>query len=186
MQDRAREHFEEAVQKLHDGLSRKGTVKKYGKIMERIGRLREKYPRAAQHYHIDVDQDPTSGNAIALHWRRVEKSQSQATHPGVYALRTNLTDWDETTLWQTYTLLTDLEAVFRSLKTELGLHLRDPLIIGAFSATFTTFMNFLFTDLTASRKSFSLEPSYRYSARNRPIKIDIHDINEFPFRRSCR
>ena len=121
MQDRAREHFEEAVQKLHDGLSRKGTVKKYGKIMERIGRLREKYPRAAQHYHIDVDQDPTSGNAIALHWRRVEKSQSQATHPGVYALRTNLTDWDETTLWQTYTLLTDLEAVFRSLKTELGL-----------------------------------------------------------------
>jgi len=121
MQDRAREHFEQALQKLHDGLSRKGTTKKYGKIMERIGRLREKYSRAAQHYHIDVDQDSDSENATAIRWRRQEKPRSQATHPGVYTLRTDLTDWDEATLWRTYTLLTDLEAVFRSLKTELGL-----------------------------------------------------------------
>ncbi len=42
-------------------------------------------------------------------------------YPGVYCLRTNQTDWDETTLWKTYTMLTDLEAVFRSLKSELGL-----------------------------------------------------------------
>jgi len=89
--------------------------------MERIGRLREKYPRAAQHYHIDVDQDSDSGNATAIRWRRQEKGHSQATHPGVYALRTDLSDWDEATLWRTYTLLTDLEAVFLSLKIELGL-----------------------------------------------------------------
>ena len=43
------------------------------------------------------------------------------THPGVYCLRSNETDWDETTLWRTYFMLTDLEAVFRSLKSELGL-----------------------------------------------------------------
>lgn len=121
MQDHAGERFEEAINKLHEGLSRKGTVKKYGKVMERLGRLKQKYSRAAQHYQIDVDQDTDSGNATAIHWRRQEKASSQATHPGVYALRTNLTDWDEATLWRTYTLLTDLEAVFRSLKTELGL-----------------------------------------------------------------
>jgi transposase len=121
MQDRARERFEQALQKLHDGLSRKGTTKKYGKIMERIGRLREKYSRAAQHYHINVDHDPDSDNATAIRWQRREKPQSQATDPGIYALRTDLIDWDEATLWNTYTLLTDLEAVFRSLKSELGL-----------------------------------------------------------------
>ena len=38
-----------------------------------------------------------------------------ATHPGVYCLRTNIADWDEAALWRTYTTLTDLEAVFRSL-----------------------------------------------------------------------
>ena len=43
------------------------------------------------------------------------------THPGVYCLRSSETDWDEDTLWRTYTTLTDVEAVFRSLKSELGL-----------------------------------------------------------------
>ncbi len=44
-----------------------------------------------------------------------------ATHPGVYCLRSSETDWDEDALWRTYTTLTDVEAVFRSLKSELGL-----------------------------------------------------------------
>ena len=45
---------------------------------------------------------------------------SMMTHPGVYCLRSSETDWDEATLWRTYFTLTDLEAVFRSLKSELG------------------------------------------------------------------
>ena len=52
-----------------------------------------------------------------------------ATHPGVYCLCTNVADWDDAALWRTYTTLTDLEAVFRSLKSELGLrpiHHRKP------------------------------------------------------------
>ena len=43
------------------------------------------------------------------------------THPGVYCLRSNETGWNEATLWRTYFTLTDLGAVFRSLKSELGL-----------------------------------------------------------------
>ncbi|MBU4295707.1 MAG: hypothetical protein KJ862_07450 [Proteobacteria bacterium] len=46
---------------------------------------------------------------------------TQLTHPGVYCLRTNEMNWDEASLWKTYIMLTDLEAVFRSLKSELGL-----------------------------------------------------------------
>ena len=52
-------------------------------------------------------------------WSRIVPTED--TLPGVYCLRTNQTDWDEATLWQTYTMLTDLEAVFRSLKSEFGL-----------------------------------------------------------------
>lgn len=44
-----------------------------------------------------------------------------ATHPGVYCLRTNELNWDEQKLWHTYSMLTDIESVFRSLKSELGL-----------------------------------------------------------------
>ena len=44
-----------------------------------------------------------------------------ATHPGVCCRRTNLEGWDTRQPWTTYVQLTDLEAVFRSLKSELGL-----------------------------------------------------------------
>ena len=44
-----------------------------------------------------------------------------ATASGVYCLRSNELGWDEEKLWRTYTMLTDLESVFRSLKSELGL-----------------------------------------------------------------
>jgi hypothetical protein len=37
------------------------------------------------------------------------------------ALRSNETEWDAERFWRTYIMLTDLEAVFRSLKSELGL-----------------------------------------------------------------
>ena len=49
--------------------------------------------------------------------------ESKRTEKGVrqYTILTSQADWDEATLWKTYTMLTDLEAVFRSLKTELGL-----------------------------------------------------------------
>jgi transposase len=39
----------------------------------------------------------------------------------VAPLRTNEVHWNEQTLWRTYIMLTDLEAVFRALKSELGL-----------------------------------------------------------------
>jgi transposase len=111
--------FEAALEKLAAGLRKKGSVKRYEKVLERLGRLREKYSRAAQYYEVSVEQDASSGKATAIHWQRT--TPIAETLPGVYCLRTNEQDWDEVTLWRTYTMLTDLEAVFRCLKSELGL-----------------------------------------------------------------
>jgi len=113
------QRFENALHKLDDGLHKPRTVKRYDKVLQRLGRLKQQYARVAQHYTIDVEHDPDTQLATALQWSR--STSVEATHPGVYCLRTNQTDWDETTLWHTYTMLTDLEAVFRSLKSELGL-----------------------------------------------------------------
>jgi transposase len=111
--------FESALEKLAAGLHKKGTVKRYDKVMERIGRLKQRYARAARYYDITVEQDPNTGKAGAIHWQRNQTIDD--TLPGVYCLRTNQEEWNEATLWHTYTMLTDLEAVFRSLKSELGL-----------------------------------------------------------------
>ena len=113
--------FEEAMQNLSDGLTVPKRLKKYDKVVEKIGRLKEKFSKAAKLYTISVEQDKKSGNACKIIWQLKPAQDTTDTYPGVYCLRTNQSDWDETTLWKTYTMLTDLEAVFRSLKSELGL-----------------------------------------------------------------
>ncbi len=113
--------FEGELQKLNNGLPKKRHLKKYDKVMVKIGRLRQKYSRVSKQYTISVEKDNTSGNATKITWQQKPAPNTTDTYPGVYCLRTSQTDWDESTLWKTYTMLTDLEAVFRSLKSEFGL-----------------------------------------------------------------
>ncbi len=113
--------LEEALDKLNVGLDKKGTIKNYAKILERIGRLREKNSRVAQDYRIEVIADDEKNNAIRIEWKREPKSEQKDQHCGVYCLRTNIPDWSEEHLWTTYIMLTEIEATFRSLKTDLGL-----------------------------------------------------------------
>ena len=113
--------FETALTQLHDRLSRPRAHKRLPQVWQRIGRLKAKHPRVAPHYRITVTPDETGEKAAAVTWSRQLQDGSMATHPGVYCLRSSETDWDEDTLWRTYTTLTDVEAVFRALKSELGL-----------------------------------------------------------------
>ena len=113
--------FEQELDHLADGLNQPHRLKSAKKVCEKIGRLRQKYARAAKHYEITTEHDEAGKNAIALHYRRIAGEQEHDTHPGVYCLRSSHRDWDEARLWQTYTMLTELEAVFRSLKSELGM-----------------------------------------------------------------
>ena len=119
--DRFSRRFEQGLTRLSEGLKRPRTHKAIGKVRERIGRLKEQSRGVAQHYTIEVLTDESGEKATGLTWKRQPRPGSMATHPGVYCLRSNQTDWDEESLWRTYTLLTDVEAVFRSLKSELGL-----------------------------------------------------------------
>ncbi len=121
IQNRFVTRFEQALDKLEAGLSKKGCVKKYDKVLESLGRLKQKYSRAARQYRITVKKDKKTGNAVRILRKRKELPDSKDSYPGVYCLRTNQDRWDESTLWHTYTMLTDLESVFRSLKSELGL-----------------------------------------------------------------
>ena len=119
--DRITSRLEEALQKLADGLQKKRFLKKYDKVMVKIGSLRQKYSRASKQYTISVEKDDISGNATKITWQQEAVENTTDSYPGVYCLRTSHAEWDESLLWNTYTMLTDLEAVFRSLKSELGL-----------------------------------------------------------------
>jgi transposase len=115
------QRFEAELQAMHEGLSRPRTTKKIDTLWERIGRLKERSHGAGQHYHIEIVADAGGQKAQAIRWERRPVAGTMDTHPGVYCLRTNELGWDGEQLWRTYIMLTDLEAVFRSFKSELGL-----------------------------------------------------------------
>ena len=115
------QRFEAALDKIAAGLSRPRTTKRIDKLWERIGRLKEKSHGVGQYYDIELIPDAKGEKAVALRYTRQPTPGSTMTHPGVYCLRSSETDWNEETLWRSYITLTDLEAVFRSLKSELGL-----------------------------------------------------------------
>ena len=106
---------------LSEGLSKPRTHKRIDQVWQRIGRLKQSSRGVAQHYDVTLDTDETGQRATAVRFTRQPLTGSLPTHPGEYCLRSNHTEWDEATLWRTYFTLTDIEAVFRSLKSELGL-----------------------------------------------------------------
>jgi transposase len=118
---RFRKDFEEELTKISEGLSKPRTTKKRDPLNQRIGRLKEKCKRVSAHYQIEMKVDEATDQVTQLSWHYQPKPASKESEPGVYQLRTTLSDWSDESLWRTYTMLTDLEAVFRSLKSELGL-----------------------------------------------------------------
>jgi len=121
MDDAKSNAFIAALQKIVDTLAKPGIGKSVAKVMEKIGRAKQRYARAAQHYLVNVVADENGVNVAAITWEKHTKEGSAAMFPGVYCLRTTLIDLDDATLWRTYSMLTQLESVFRSLKTDLGL-----------------------------------------------------------------
>jgi transposase len=113
--------FEAGLTKLATGLTSSRGEKRADRIQARIGRLKASSRGAGQHYTVTLETDPSGTTATALRWEKTPVPGTMLTDPGVYCLRSNELSWDAETLWRTYMMLTDLEAVFRSLKSELGL-----------------------------------------------------------------
>jgi len=112
--------YEDELNKLSLGLHKKKGTKKYEKVMERLGRLKEKFSRVNPLYDINVTPDEQNKYTLAITWTRNENKAS-TKQAGIYCLRTNQKQLDANTLWDIYTTLTDLESAFRSLKSELGM-----------------------------------------------------------------
>ena len=113
--------LEAALAKLQATLTKPRGTQDVATIMQRLGRAKQRFARAAQHFEITVTTDLDGKRVTAITWDKRIKPGSAAAHPGVYCLRTTLVDQDNATLWRTYIMLTELESVFRSLKTDLGL-----------------------------------------------------------------
>ena len=66
-----------------------------------------------------AQRQPT--RAAGLTWERTTAHATGDAQAGTYVLRTSHTDWDLERTVRTYWQLTEVEATFRSLKSEMGL-----------------------------------------------------------------
>ena len=113
------QRYEQGLENIRASLSKKGGIKKYAKVWERIGRLKERYPAANTHYQIEIIPDKNQDKAVDIKWEYNPRKPKSCE--GVYFLRTSLQQEDEATLWRIYNTLTEVEATFRVLKTDLSL-----------------------------------------------------------------
>lgn len=114
--------FEQELQKIHTALHSKGGVKQTGKVHQRIGRAKEKYPSVQHYYDITVESDAKTGLAKEITWEKDEKKQQHKNESlGIYFLRTNLNIEEEYVVWNIYNTIREIENAFRTLKTDLDL-----------------------------------------------------------------
>lgn len=115
MVDKIEEHFEQGLKEIKFALNKKGGIKKTEKVHQRIGRLREKYKSVHSQYNIDIKED--KGIVLELNWA---KTKEKKEYSGIYFIRTSLSDSEEN-LFKIYNTLTEVEASFRVIKTDLAL-----------------------------------------------------------------
>ncbi len=92
-----------------------GRLKKRDKILERVGRLKERFPKARPFVTITVSESPCQ-----LQWIwDVPKFKAALARDGVSLMSTNHDGWTPTEFWETYMQLTTVENAFRVFKSHL-------------------------------------------------------------------
>ena len=128
MRTRVEDLFLERMEYFCAGLNKKRGTKKYQKVVEMIGRLKEKYPAAAKLYNVEVipekdkdSSDPTI-KAISITWEKKEdKHIEKQRAEGSYVLRTDRTDLPDEKIWDIYIMLGNIEYSWLTMKSYLGL-----------------------------------------------------------------
>jgi transposase len=117
IRNRFEKRFEEELAKTQATLGKKYGTKRYEKVVEKVGRLKERFKRVARRYEIEIARDEKTDLATKVVWQRRE----QDDRSGFYCLRSNRLDFKEQALFDIFSMLTDIEEAFRSMKSELGL-----------------------------------------------------------------
>jgi transposase len=117
IKNKFQQRFEAELLKARNALHLRNGTKRYDKVVERIGRLKERFKLVSHRYDVSIEKDAETDRAKNIIWSRKKKEKTS----GVYCLRTDRKDLNEQQIWAIYTMLTDIEDAFRCMKSELGL-----------------------------------------------------------------
>jgi transposase len=117
-----RNRFSRRMEAALDSLQKQvkaGRLKNRDKIHVRIGRILASHPQVADLYEVAVKE---ASGQLSIEWSAKDgQRQWREAREGAYLLRTNLTATTASELWAKYMQLTEVEAAFRALKSELSI-----------------------------------------------------------------
>jgi transposase len=123
MHQRFLERMEDKLRKLQVA-AESGRLRDVAVAHQRLGRLKERYWRAAGAFEVKIAaiQNPAGKARLSITWRRnLRWGEWNTLSEGCYLLRTNLNGLDPATLWKRYIQLTEAEWAFRIIKDELSI-----------------------------------------------------------------
>lgn len=126
-----RKRFSSSMEKALKGLEKtiaRGRLKDRNKMERRLGKIQARHPSVNDLYDVAL-RDTSEG--VRLFWQIKEGHQKwRESREGAYLLRTNLQAASAEELWSKYMQLTEAEASFRALKSELSIrplfHQKEP------------------------------------------------------------
>jgi len=117
-----RNRFSNSMETALKGLEKAivtGRLKDRNKMERRLGKIQARHPQVNDLYDLDL-RDTAEG--VRLVWQMKEDRRSwRESREGAYLLRTNLKAETAEELWSKYMQLTEAEASFRALKSELSI-----------------------------------------------------------------
>jgi transposase len=122
-------HMQAALQTLEKSIAR-GRLKDRNKMERRLGRIQARHPQVNDLFEVTLRDTPAG---LRLGWEmKKDREAWRDLREGAYMLRTNLQADSAEQMWSMYMQLTEAEASFRALKSELSIrplfHQKEPRI----------------------------------------------------------
>jgi transposase len=118
MRNRVSASMERALGQLEKRIA-SGKLKDRSKIERMLGKIQARHPSVNDLYKVAIQE---KSDGLRLDWKLIEERRAwRDAREGAYLLRTNLKEERTEELWKKYIQLTEAEAAFRALKSELAI-----------------------------------------------------------------
>jgi transposase len=124
MHDQACKRYEEGLEAIRAGITKKGGTKLRDAVNARLGRLYKQYGAIRKEYEVTFTYEGKGKKekAVAMEWKRKDEyvAERMKFH-GKYVLLTSLDENDEVNVWKFYNVIRTVEETFHTLKTDLDI-----------------------------------------------------------------
>ena len=124
MHDQACKRYEEGLEAIRAGITKKGGTKLRDAVNARLGRLYKQYGAIRNEYEVTFTYEGKGKKekAVAMEWKRKEESIAERKKfHGKYVLLTSLDENDEVNVWKFYNVIRTVEETFHTLKSDLDM-----------------------------------------------------------------